>query len=49
MGITDWARATRKCLVTGVAWYEGTGARLKLVVSGTENSGVVLLPREAVR
>jgi hypothetical protein len=49
MGIADWARATRECLVTGVARDEGNSARLKLVVTGRQNSGVVLLPQGALR
>jgi hypothetical protein len=49
MGISDWGRATRKCLVTSVAQDEGNSYRLKLVVTRTQNSGVVVLAHEAVR
>jgi hypothetical protein len=49
MGITDWARAARKPLVTGVAGEEGNSARPRLAGTWRKNPGVVLLPQGAMR
>ena len=49
MGITDWARATRKRLVPCVSWEEGNGARLKLRDTWRQKWVVVILAHGAVR
>jgi hypothetical protein len=48
MGISEWARQTRKCVAVGVDPDKGNSGRLKLVGTRTPNSGVVVLSR-AVR
>jgi hypothetical protein len=49
MGITEWARHTRKRVATGVDRDKGKSARLKLVGTRTPNSGVVILSCQATR
>jgi len=49
MGITEWARHTRKCVATGVDRGKRNSARLKLVGTRTPNLGVDILSHRAVR